>query len=256
MDGKALRRIGRCMLGGALLLVGGCGDGEPQPGSVARPASRIVFQVSYSTGGQLVVNEDPAGFLGMGITGTAGIDNPREVSGKVRARSLVATFAALLPGVTVRAELERLNERFAKQGFPHAGRPAGNPRTATPARFVTSEPPTVASAQEEAFRQDFCRNRQEPDGAATVFLRCKYSDRTELLNYYIEHQVVGDFVSASYAKNDSSTPAAFWGPGNFLSLQPGQWALMGWGSSGEARIDLEGIPGPLGLTEHLMITGT
>jgi hypothetical protein len=248
MKRKRLERIGPCMLA-ALLLVGACAGGEAQPSSGARPASRIVFQVSYSAGGQLTVSEDPSGFLGMGITGTVGIDDPHQISGKVRARSPVATFQALLPGVTVPAQLVRLNERFEKQDHLLPSGPAGDVQAVEAARVV-------ASAQEEAFRQEFCRNRQEPDGTATVFLRCKYSDHTGLLNYYIEHQIVGDFVSASYARNDSSTDAAFWGPGNFVSLEPGQWGLLGWGGSGEARIDLEGIPGPLGLTEHLMMTGT
>ena len=245
---------------GALLLLGGCAGeivGEPDDGAGV-PTAKVVFEIAYSSGGRLSVSEDASGRLSLGAIGRQGFDDPGAVTSKLDPRSLLRTFSALAPGAAVPPELMRLEQRFRQQRALELA-----PDTSAEATPLELEPNEAVLAQVAAsstrldFSQTFCRDRFESNGTVARYSHlCRYIVNSQNSCYHLKARVEGDFYPGSYGKNDADVPANFFGPGVLVPLQPGEWALLGFGGSGDVCLNFRGSFGSGGFTRHMIATGT
>jgi hypothetical protein len=245
----------RLGLTGVLALLGACmGDIQPEPSS--RPDLRVVFQAAYSKEGRFTITEDREGWLGAGITGTTGADDPADLERKLH-RSLVDTHKALLPGAEVPATLVLLDDRFMAQ-YAKGTRPRAD--IASPAALTAAASAASASQARrtrplnaaDRFNQDFCRYRND-NGFSSIPSQCWYVTNQPFLCYWVSwHDDGTDAFPASYAKNDGASGASLYSDRVALTVYPGQWALAV--HSRESQVvcfDYEGTEGNFGLTQAI-----
>lgn len=245
--------ITRCRVSiAAALVLGGACAGEIQPAPTSRPEAQVVFQAAYSRDGRFTVTEDGSGWLGAGITGTTGVDDPANLRAKVR-RSLVETHRALFPGAEVPETLIRLNERYLAQYAPGLKQPLGGGSELTAAAPTEGAALRITWPSPAArFKRDFCGYRHD-NQFSSYASECWYFTSLERFCYWVDFRQEGtDAFPAAYAKNDGTWAGYLWGQRVILGVQPGQWALAVLSrESQEVCFDYDGSWGDFGLTKAI-----